>query len=316
MLIGKDVELVELALLLVEFCRIEVRDAERSESGSLAGIVGDLIIAIRNPAHEGEAALRVEQGGEIEESFLLRGVVVDGVIGRRRIFDADAAAEITSGHEILGLADRAAIFSRCREGAVAAAIDADATAVVEGVGLGLDVEHAGGAQAVLGRQRAGNQRHAADDSGVDDLSESADAVRQHDAVDAILQVGVLVADVQVAARSRILRYARSLQQRLVERRIGALRQRFQTLLAHLVGAGAGRRVQIVTNLVQLVILAGNHLLRRLLWLLRPLWCRRSRWRDAALAAGGGRHARSRLVRRLHALGRGDIHVRKRGRCTS
>ena len=188
---------------------------------------------------------------------------MDGVVGRGRVFDADAAAEIATRDVILGLSDRAAIFGRGRDGAVAAAIDADAAAVVEGVGLGLDVEHARRAQAILRRQRAGDQRQAADDAGVDDLAERADAVRQHDAVDAVLEIGVFVADVQVAAGGGILRYARRLQQRLVERGVGTLRQRFKRLLGQLIGARAGRRHQAAAGFIEFVVGAGEYLLLRL-----------------------------------------------------
>ncbi|MGY4318773.1 hypothetical protein [Bradyrhizobium sp. JR3.5] len=87
---------------------------------------------------------------------------------------------------------------------MAAAIDADAAGIVEGVGLGLDVQHTGSAQAILRGQCARDQRHAADDPGVDDLAEGADAVRQHDPVDTVLQVGVLVAHVQLAACGGVL----------------------------------------------------------------------------------------------------------------
>ncbi len=58
-----------------------------------------------------------------------------------------------------------------------------------------------------GRQRAGNQGQAADDAGVDDLAEAADAIGQHDAVDAVLEIGVLVADMQLAAGGGVLRDA-------------------------------------------------------------------------------------------------------------
>jgi hypothetical protein len=67
----------------------------------------------------------------------LRGAVVDRFICRRWIFYSEIASEIAPEHEILGLSDRAAIFETWRDGVVAAAIDADPAAVVEGVGLGL-----------------------------------------------------------------------------------------------------------------------------------------------------------------------------------
>ena len=83
---------------------------------------------------------------------------------------------------------------------MAAAIDTDAAAIVEGVRLGLDVQHARRALAKLRRQRAGEQCKAADDAGVEDLSEGADPIREHDAVDAILNIAMLVAHVQFATR--------------------------------------------------------------------------------------------------------------------
>ncbi len=100
----------------------------------------------------------------------------------------------------MGLPDRAAPFETRRDGAMAAAIDADPAGVVEGVRPGLDVQHARRAQAVLRRQCAGQERQAADDAGVEDLPEGTDTVRQHDAVDAKLKIGVLVADMELAAR--------------------------------------------------------------------------------------------------------------------
>ena len=87
------------------------------------------------------------------------------------------------------------------------------------------------------RQRAGEQRQCADDAGVEDLPEGADAVGQHDAVDAVLHIAVLVAHMQFAAGGRILRHAGQLQQHLVERRVGALRQRLDGLM---IDPGCGR----------------------------------------------------------------------------
>ena len=81
-----------------------------------------------------------------------------------------------------------------RDRSVAAAIDADFAGVVEGVRPGLNVQHACRTLAKLRRQRAGQERQAADDAGVEDLPEGSDAVGEHDAVDAILNIGVLVAD--------------------------------------------------------------------------------------------------------------------------
>jgi hypothetical protein len=118
-------------------------------------------------------------------------------------------------------------------------------------------------QAILRRQRAGQKIEAADDAGVENLSERADAVGKHDAVDAILHVGVLVADVKFAAGGRVLRHAGRLQQRLVERGVGALRQRLERLLADLIGIGPGGCDEAAPDRVELIVLAGDHLRRGL-----------------------------------------------------
>ena len=280
---------------------VEARHSEGGKGRRLSGIVGDLIAAVRDAAHEGQPAGRIEHCRQIEKALFLRSVVVNGVIRRGRILDSEIAAEIAPGDEILGLSDGAAVFQRRRDGAVAAAIDTDAAAVVEGVGLGLDVEDTRGAQAILRRQRPGDQGEAADDPGIDDLSERADAVGQHDAVDAVLQVRVFVAHMQFAACRGVLRYAGNLQQRLVERGVGTLRQRLKGLLAQFVGAGTGRRHDIAAGFVEGRVLAGDRLglgLRR-----------RCRGFETSLGYDMCRGP----ARMLHLLWRGDVDLRQRGR---
>jgi hypothetical protein len=254
-LVGDDVELVELVLVLIEPRRVEVRNAEGCEGRRLAGIVRDLECRIRHAAHEGEAALRIDPRREIEKALLLVGAVVDRIDRRRRVLDAEIVLQKAARQEILRLPGGAAIFHVGRDGAVAAAIDADHAGIVEGVGLGGDVEHAGRPQAVLGRQCAGEQAEAPDDAGVEDLPECADAVGKHDAVDAILQIGVLVADMQVAARGRILRDAGELQHHLVERGIAPLRQRLDGLARERVGRGSAGRQKALARRVEPVALA-------------------------------------------------------------
>ena len=258
-LIGEHVELIEFVLPLVEFRRIEIGDAVGRKGRSLPGIVRNLVAAVRDPAHESQAAGRIEHGREIQEAFFLVGMIVNRAPGRRRIFQSKVAAEVSAGDEILGLADRAAILDARRDGAVATAVNTGAAAVVEGVGFGLDIDHAGGAQSILRRQRARNQRHVADQRGVDDLAEAADAVGQHDAVDAVLQVGMLVADVEIAAGGGILRHARNLQQHLVPGGVSALRQGLDRLLAHRIRHGTCRRCDARPCVVESGVLRGQHL---------------------------------------------------------
>ena len=61
---------------------------------------------------------------------------------------------------------------------------------------GRHVDEADRAQPEFGRQRTGDQRQAADQIGVQNAAEAADAVRQNNAVDTILHIGMIVADVE------------------------------------------------------------------------------------------------------------------------
>ncbi len=230
---------------------------------------------------------------------------MNGFIRRRRIFYSEIAAEIAPGHEILGLAGGAAIFETRRDGSVAAAIDADAAGVVEGVGLGLDVEDTRGAQAVLRGQCAGQQRKAADDAGIEDLPESADAVGEHNAVDAVRQIGVLVAHMQLAAGRRVLGDAGHLQQHLVELCVGALRHCLDGLMVDLIGVGADWTNDVLASRVQFLVVPRQNLRRGL------------RRRGGRLAAFPGQHALSGPAWRLGYPRRGDGDFRElrcRRRC--
>ena len=102
---------------------------------------------------------------------------------------------------------------------VAAAVEAHAAAVVEGVGAGGDVDQADRAQAEFGRQRAGDERHAADQAGFQNAAEAGHAVGQHNAIDAELHIGVIVAHMDEAAGGGIPRVP------------GACNSTFSTVLA-------------------------------------------------------------------------------------
>ena len=79
-------------------------------------------------------------------------------------------------------------------------------------------------QAIFGRKGAVDHGDIADETAVENLAEARDAIGKKDAVDPILNVGVLVANMERAGRRGILRKSGGLQQNLVERRIVALRQ--------------------------------------------------------------------------------------------
>jgi len=94
-----------------------------------------------------------------------------------------------------------------------AAIHRHRAARVERPGLCLDVDDAGGTEAVLCGQCPGDQRDRVGEAGLQRLAEHIDAFRQLHAVETELQIGVIAADMQLA--EGILRDAWGLQQHLV-----------------------------------------------------------------------------------------------------
>ena len=101
-----------------------------------------------------------------------------------------------------------------------------------------------------GGKRAGNQRYVADQRGIEERAEAADAVRKHDAVDAGLHIGVLVAHVETAAGGGILGNSGKLQHDLLDRCVVALRQRLDRVVADRGRRRARRRVDGVEALVE------------------------------------------------------------------
>src|SRR5262249_10450672 len=137
----------------------------------------------------------IELRRRVAKEASLPGIVVDRVIARQWVLNTNVVRGVASGEVVLGLARGAAIFDVGRAPLLAAAIEADGPGVVERGIAGLDVDEACGVEAVLRRQRTGDQLKAADEAGVEDLAKTRNAVRDLDAVDAVLHVGVLVAHV-------------------------------------------------------------------------------------------------------------------------
>jgi hypothetical protein len=76
--------------------------------------------------------------------------------------------------------------------------------------------------AALGWQRAGDEGDSADQIRFQNTPKAGDAIGEHDAVDPELHVGVIVADMEQAARRGILRDPRCLQQHFLDRQVDAL----------------------------------------------------------------------------------------------
>src|SRR6185312_17069357 len=92
-LVSDDVELVELVLMLVELCRVEIRDAERREVWALPRIVRNLKSGVRHAAHEGQAAGRIEHCGKVEKPLFLRRAIMNRLSRGSRIFDPEVVLQ-------------------------------------------------------------------------------------------------------------------------------------------------------------------------------------------------------------------------------
>src|SRR5260370_6849177 len=118
--------------------------------------------------------------------------VVKGAGGAGRILQTDEVLEFAAGKEIFVIAGLAAIFERRRYRAVGAAVDADGALIrIGGEVFRGDVEDGGVVKAVLGRERAGDERHLSDEARLEELGEPGDTIRQDDAIDATLHIPVL-----------------------------------------------------------------------------------------------------------------------------
>ena len=150
----------------------------------------------------------------VRAAKLFGAVVIEAEVLRQR-YDAQAALYLLALHRWLAqrLGEDRMLLRReleklalyAGEGGRVGAEDA-AACVAEGSALGVE-------EALMAAV-AGDAATA--DRALDTaFAEGANAVRQHDPVDAVLQVGVLVAHMQFAAGGRILRDSGRLQQRLV-----------------------------------------------------------------------------------------------------
>ncbi len=249
-----------LALALVQVVRQVVADAVDDQAGVagrrrrvvrevrvLAGAVGDLEGLLRGAEDQRHPVGRIQDVVEVAERLDLVAVVVQRVGAAVRRFDADAGVQEAARHERAVGAPRAAVFEARLDLVVAAAVDRDVPAVLEAA-LGGDVDHAGRAQAVLGRQGAGDQLDVGGQARAQGLAEHRKALGQDHVVQPVLHVGVVAADMQLA--EGVLHHARRLQDHLVQRHVLAARQDVDHLLGQRIGGGAQRRLHHLARLVQ------------------------------------------------------------------
>ena len=202
---------------------VELALAEGGEGGPDAARRRDLEPIERRPRHHREPRRRVELPRRIEQAAQLLRLVVRHGPGRRRILHPAVAPQEGAGGEEVPAADHARIARMRLDRAEAAAIQPDRAARIERAGARLQADHGVGAEAELRRQRPRQHRHAPQRARIEDLPEALQAFRQLHAVDAVLQIPVLAAHMDVT--EAVLHHARRLQQHLVERLVGAARQR-------------------------------------------------------------------------------------------
>ncbi len=279
--------MADLALVLVEVGRIDAASAGHGEIRRPTGDVRDLELAPEGAEDEARLAGGVDDVLDIGKAMALLRLVMDRVVGGRRVLDADAVLQVVAAGEVIDAADRPAGNRTGLQRAMAAAVHADIAAAVVGAALGLDIDNPRGPQPVLRRQRTGDEVDGAGETRREALAEEAHALRQDDAVDAELQVRHLVADVELP--EGLLRHARRLQHDLAERVVVAAGLALDGRLGDGVGRGADARLDLRTRGVQAPRgdgdrVEGRHRLRRVVR--RRCACRRQEERSAETTEGG------------------------------
>src|ERR1019366_2552208 len=151
-------ERILLGLVLIEQRRVEIADAKSGEPRRLTRIVRNLETVCGVAENRAHARLRIEHRRGVAEKVALVSAVVNRIVAVGRIFDAEIAGEPATADEIFCVAGAAAVVEARRQGAETATVDADTTALLQRIAaLGLDVDDAGGPQAELCRQCAGDQ---------------------------------------------------------------------------------------------------------------------------------------------------------------
>ena len=227
-----DGEVALFPLALVENRAVPVRLAVDGEVRRLEGDVGDLEARACTAGDEGEPRVLVDDAGDLGQPIPLVGVVVNRRKRRGRVLDAETVVDVLAGREIVDRAGAAAIGEGGLRIVARAAGDGDLGAGIGRARLQGDVDDAGGLQAVLGRQGAGEQRHLVGVARGQDVVEQRQACRQLHAVEPVLHVAVIAAHVDLA--ETVLHHAGRAQQHLVEGRVLALRDVLDGALAEVV----------------------------------------------------------------------------------
>ncbi len=244
-----DAEVGAFPLALVEDRAVPGGIAEHREVRNLVDVVGYLVARAGAAADEGEPRILVDDAGDLGEPIPLRGVVMDRRPCRRRILDADAVADVLADGEVVDVAAAAAILRRRLHPVVRSAHERGLGAGIGRARLDPDVDDACGTQAILRRQRAGEQRERIGEARRQDLAEERQPFRQLHAIEPVLQAAVIAAHMDLA--EAVLHHAGRAQQHLVQRRVLALRRVLDGGTAEVVLGGAEARQDGAALLVHL-----------------------------------------------------------------
>lgn len=157
-----------------------------------------------------------------------------GAVGR--VVDAEVIVHVGGNDKVLQLPAGSTQLQGRFQGIVAAPIERNFAAVELGARLRGDVDDARGAVAELGRQRARQDAHRLDHPGIDFLAKTVESFRQEDAVDAVLDIAVVAADVHFP--KFLLDHAGRLQQHLLKGGVFALTHQLNLGRIDRIGDGA------------------------------------------------------------------------------
>ena len=193
----KHAEVVLLELAFVNVARRIDRDARERVHLRLTGVVGNLEVIDRGSRDETEPGRRVEEVGEVAEGRTLVAGIVDRGRPGSRWLDAAIGVQVLGRDEVAELVLRAAVLEARLLGVSLSAVEVHVAAIVEQAVLGLDVDDSSGAQAELGRQRPGEQADALGEARAQRLPESRDSFGKLDAIDSVLKIGMVAANVEL-----------------------------------------------------------------------------------------------------------------------
>src|SRR5438105_2315064 len=116
----------------------------------------------------------------------------------RGILDSFAARKITAGKEIFGAASDTAIFEARRNSLPAASVNANTAGRLGSDAPVCNIDEGGSPKAILRRKSARDEIQITDETRFQNIDEPRNSRGQHNAVDPVLHIAVLVSDVEWA----------------------------------------------------------------------------------------------------------------------